>query len=182
MAEPEAGDALRPHAAPATQVVATTERAQVAVTLSPGGAFAVRLRQHSGDPWHVVAEGDIARWTIVPKAPPARALMEEATFGPISIHPALHRVLVDGVRVELARKQFDVLRYLAGSSPWFVTEEELVRRVWGRDPESVERATVHATVSRLRGHLADAGCRPNPIVTIHGVGWRLVAHEEWDVA
>lgn len=180
MAESESGAALHPQTVPATQIVATTERAHVAVTLSPAGTFAVRLRQGTGDPWHVVAEGDIARWTIVPKAPPARALMEEATFGPISIHPPLRRILVNGIRVEVPKKQFDVLRYLAGSSPWFVTEAELVRRVWGREPDSIERATVHATVSRLRTHLVDAGCPSNPIITIHSVGWRLVAHEEWE--
>jgi DNA-binding response OmpR family regulator len=78
---------------------------------------------------------------------------------------------VDGVEVELTRREFDVLEYLARRPEQAVTKDEILSGVWGfdfaGDPNIVE-----VYIARLRRKLA-VSSRTSPIVTLRGVGYRI---------
>jgi DNA-binding response OmpR family regulator len=79
-----------------------------------------------------------------------------------------HRVTVDGVAVELTRKEFDLLAVLAEDPGAVRTRGELLDRVW--DPHWYgPTKTLDVHVASLRRKLGDSSW----IETVRGVGYRL---------
>lgn len=103
---------------------------------------------------------------------PVRARMR---VGSLQLDPASREVRVHGRRVELASKEFALLRTLAGDPTRVFTKDELLRTIWGfRSPGSTRTLDSHAC--RLRQKLADGGERF--VVNVWGVGYRLVDSRE----
>jgi DNA-binding response OmpR family regulator len=93
------------------------------------------------------------------------------TVGPLQIDAAAHTVSVDGVAVNLTRREFDLLRALVEAGGRVLSREFLLDRVWGYTAAGeIESRTVDVHVRRLRQKLGRAGQR---IGTVTGVGYRL---------
>lgn len=93
------------------------------------------------------------------------------TVGPLQIDAAAHTVSVDGVAVNLTRREFDLLRALVEAGGRVLSREFLLDRVWGYTAAGeIESRTVDVHVRRLRQKLGPAGQR---IGTVTGVGYRL---------
>ena len=82
-------------------------------------------------------------------------------------------VFADGTRAELSQKEAELLRYLAANPGRIVSREELLSRVWGVSPRSVETRTVDVHVARLRAKLRDHERPEAMLVTVRGKGYRL---------
>ncbi len=80
-------------------------------------------------------------------------------------------VTADGARVELTRKEFELLQLLLAHPNTVFTREQLMERVWGTDFYGESR-TVDMHVRTLRQKLGAAGAL---IATVRGVGYRLEA-------
>ena len=92
--------------------------------------------------------------------------------GPIAIERATRRVLVDGARVELAVKEYELLLKLASEPQRVFTKEELLREVWGFRSLGRTR-TLDSHASRLRRKL-QAGA-PGPfVINVWRVGYKLM--------
>jgi DNA-binding response OmpR family regulator len=78
------------------------------------------------------------------------------------------RVLVDGVEVSLANKEFELLRVLLLRAGQVVTREEILREVWG-DPDLKTSKTLDMHMSWLRRKLGGE----RRIATVRGVGFRF---------
>jgi len=92
-------------------------------------------------------------------------------IGALEIDPASRSVLLDGTPVELAQKEFALLRALAGEPTRVFTKEELLRGVWGFRSLGATR-TLDSHACRLRKKLGRDGGRY--VVNVWGVGYRLV--------
>jgi len=90
--------------------------------------------------------------------------------GELEIDPAGRVTRLRGSRVELAAKEFALLRTLASSPTRVFTKEELLRDVWGFISMGATR-TLDSHASRLRRKLGNGGRRW--IVNVWGVGYRL---------
>jgi two-component system, OmpR family, phosphate regulon response regulator PhoB len=91
--------------------------------------------------------------------------------GPLQIDAAAHTVSVDGVPVNLTRREFDLLRALVEARGRVLSREFLLEHVWGYTAAGeIESRTVDVHVRRLRQKLGPAGPR---IGTVTGVGYRL---------
>ncbi|WP_246113425.1 response regulator transcription factor [Streptomyces montanus] len=97
-----------------------------------------------------------------PKPPAPRAISR----GPLRIDAARREVSLEGRRIEVTPKEFDLLYLLASNPDAIVPRHQLIQQVWGN---SWSRRTVDTHVSSLRGKLG-AG---DWIITIRGVGFRL---------
>lgn len=91
--------------------------------------------------------------------------------GLLSIDPATREVRVGERGVELANKEFELLRALAAEPERVFTKEELLRDVWGFETAGRTR-TVDSHASRLRRKLDPD--RGTYVVNCWGVGYRLV--------
>ena len=75
----------------------------------------------------------------------------------------------DGREIELAPKEFAVLRYLLEHKGWAVSREALLTRIWGTDYFGSDRV-VDNHIRKLRAALGSAG---GQIRTVVGRGYRL---------
>ncbi len=98
--------------------------------------------------------------------------------GGVRMEPSARRVIVDGVEIGLANKEFELLRVLLAHAGQVVSREEILREVWN-DPEMKTSKTLDMHMSWLRRKLGDsdhadhgtpAGRR---ISTVRGVGFRF---------
>jgi DNA-binding response OmpR family regulator len=92
-------------------------------------------------------------------------------IGDLFIDPSTREVEVSGRRVELANKEFSLLRALSAEPTRVFSKQELLRDVWGFRSLGKTR-TLDSHASRLRRKLdPDAG---RFIVNVWGVGYRLI--------
>ena len=95
--------------------------------------------------------------------------------GGVRMEPSARRVLVDGVEVGLANKEFELLRVLLAHAGQVVSREEILREVWN-DPEMKTSKTLDMHMSWLRRKLGDTDGAPastKRISTVRGVGFRF---------
>ncbi len=88
----------------------------------------------------------------------------------VSIDLLTRRVSRGGVDVDLTRREFALLEYLARSPGRVLTRTQILERVWGYDFDP-QTNLVDVTIGRLRRKLDD----PSLIETVRGVGYR--AHD-----
>jgi DNA-binding response OmpR family regulator len=94
-------------------------------------------------------------------------------FGRLLIDPTTRDVTVDGDRVDLSPKEFDLLYTLARSPRQVFSRRQLLSQVWDSAPEYQDSATVTVHVGRLRQKLEDNPDNPRWITTVWGVGYRF---------
>jgi len=80
-----------------------------------------------------------------------------------------------GELVRMARKEYEILRYLASRMGQVVTREELLTDVWSYD-EFPSTRTVDNHIASLRAKFEADTSKPRYLLTVHGVGYRLVNH------
>ncbi|MGZ5312219.1 MAG: response regulator transcription factor [Solirubrobacterales bacterium] len=91
--------------------------------------------------------------------------------GELVVDPVTRRVRVGSREVQLANKEFALLRALAGEPDRVFTKDELLRDVWGFKAMGRTR-TLDSHASRLRRKLDPEGLRW--VFNCWGVGYRLV--------
>ena len=91
--------------------------------------------------------------------------------GTLALDTESRTVTADGARVELTRKEFELLQLLLANPNTVFTREQLMERVWGTD-FCGESRTVDMHIRTLRQKLGAAGAL---IATVRGVGYRLEA-------
>ena len=94
-------------------------------------------------------------------------------FGQVQIDFRRYEAQRAGRPVEMTRKEFALLRFLASREDIVVTRDELLNKVWGFESYPITR-TVDNHVSSLRAKLETDPARPVHIQTVHGVGYKFV--------
>jgi DNA-binding response OmpR family regulator len=102
-----------------------------------------------------------------------RALGDQVLrVGPIVLDRSRRSVEVRGQPVELTFSEFELLQALMSRPGELFNRHELLRAIWGdsayRDPRGID---VH--VHHLREKLEDVPARPELLLTVRGVGYRL---------
>jgi len=103
----------------------------------------------------------------------------ELVVGTLRIDPATRQATVAGDELELTRKEFDLLAYLAARAGTVVTKREILAGVW-RQPYGGADKTVDVHLSWLRRKLGESAAEPRFLRTVRGVGVRLVDPDEVD--
>lgn len=104
---------------------------------------------------------------------PGKASHEEALrFGKLTIKPAQREVTMDDRPVPLTATEFDLLAYLATNPGIALTRDQLASHVWGYDSEGDTRL-LDTHIAHLRAKLEPNPSRPNYILTVRNVGYKL---------
>jgi DNA-binding response OmpR family regulator len=94
--------------------------------------------------------------------------------GTLALDPSSRTVTKDGEPVELAAKEFDLLRLLMSRAGEVVGREEIMDEVW--DPHWFgPTKTLDVHISWLRKKIEDEPSAPRFITTVRGVGFRFAA-------
>jgi DNA-binding response OmpR family regulator len=99
------------------------------------------------------------------------------TVGGLTVDPAARIVQLDGVELDLAPREFDLLRYLAERVGEVVTRRQLLVDVWQLTYGGAEK-TVDVHLSWLRRKLGESAQEPRYLHTVRGVGVRLAPPPE----
>jgi DNA-binding response OmpR family regulator len=105
-----------------------------------------------------------------------RPVETDVVVGGLRIEPASHRVTLDDDEIQLTRKEFELLLYLARHSGVVVPKRELLAEVWDQPYGGGER-TVDVHLSWLRSKLGESASAPVYLHTVRGVGVRFSAPE-----
>jgi DNA-binding response OmpR family regulator len=93
--------------------------------------------------------------------------------GGLVIDESTRTATLDGRPLDLARKEFDVLALLASRQGQVVTKRELLAEVWQQAYGGSDR-TVDVHLSWLRRKLGESAADPRYLISVRGVGVRLV--------
>jgi len=94
--------------------------------------------------------------------------------GGLRLDPAAHEATLDGVRLDLSRREFELLHYLTVHAGQVVTRRDLLTDVW-QMPYGGADKTVDVHISWLRRKLGETAQSPRYLHTVRGVGVRLSA-------
>lgn len=98
-------------------------------------------------------------------------LLEEATFGDLTLDLSTHDLRCGDRSVHLSGKEFEVMRMLMSSNARVVSKQDLLTRVWGGGTEASENSA-EAYVSFLRKKIAHLHSTVQ-ITTLRMLGYRL---------
>jgi DNA-binding response OmpR family regulator len=94
--------------------------------------------------------------------------------GDLALDFARHEVVVDGAPIHLTQTEFQVLSLLAREPGRVITRRQIMEELW-RSTHIGDQRAAYVHISNLRHKLERDPARPERIVTVRGVGYKLVA-------
>jgi len=94
--------------------------------------------------------------------------------GELAVDIETREATLGGAALDLTRKEFDFLAYLAERAGVVISKRELLAEVW-RQPYGGADKTVDVHLSVLRRKLGETAAEARYLQTVHGVGVKLVA-------
>ncbi|MBR0418205.1 MAG: response regulator transcription factor [Erysipelotrichaceae bacterium] len=98
-----------------------------------------------------------------------KAVSSRIIVGGLVVDEDAHTVTIDGERVDMANKEYELLLYLLKNIGNALTRQSIISKVWGYEYDSDDR-TLDTHMKLLRKDLKEYG---NYITTIRGVGYRF---------
>ena len=93
--------------------------------------------------------------------------------GELTIDPEGRRAFRGNQEIELTAREFEILQYLSGNIGRVVGRERLYEAVWGEDSFGCDN-TVMVHIRHLREKLERDPSSPEYIITVKGLGYKLV--------
>jgi two-component system response regulator VicR len=91
--------------------------------------------------------------------------------GPFHLDPSARVALMDGRRLSLTVREFDLLSFFVKHPRQAFSREELLASVWGWTHGDLSTVTVH--VRRLREKIEPDPTQPTLLLTVWGIGYRM---------
>jgi DNA-binding response OmpR family regulator len=110
---------------------------------------------------------------ILRRVQPPTELPENLSFDDVFVNFTCFDAQKGKKTLKLSRKEFGVLRLLAARTGQAVSRNEMLDEVWGHESFPTTR-TVDNHIASLRSKLEDDPANPRHLITIHGVGYKLV--------
>ena len=85
-----------------------------------------------------------------------------------------HEVSVNGERIRLALKEFELLEMLLRNAGRVMTRGQLIDRIWGADYVG-DTKTLDVHIKRLRTKIEPDPAKPRYLVTVRGLGYKFEA-------
>lgn len=110
---------------------------------------------------------------ILRRAQPPASAPDELRFDDVVVDFRRYEARKGDRVLDMTRKEFGVLRFLAARAGAVVTRDELLNEVWGYEATPTTR-TVDNHIASLRAKLEATPSQPHHLLTIHGVGYKWV--------
>lgn len=99
---------------------------------------------------------------------------DQIKIGRINVDFNSYNATENDQSVNLSSKEFDILHYLWKNKNKTVSRDELLSNIWGDDVFTTSR-TIDNFILKLRQKIEDNPNKPKKIITIHGIGYKLLA-------
>jgi two-component system response regulator RegX3 len=83
-----------------------------------------------------------------------------------------HEVSVNGERITLALKEFELLEMLLRNAGRVMTRGQLIDRIWGADYVG-DTKTLDVHIKRLRTKIEPDPASPRYLITVRGLGYKF---------
>ena len=110
---------------------------------------------------------------LLRRAEPSAPVPEEVRLGDAVVDFRRFEARKGNREVRMTRKEFGMLRFLASRAREPVTRQELLKEVWEYQHYPTTR-TVDNHIASLRTKLEDDPAHPVHLITVHGVGYKLM--------
>lgn len=94
--------------------------------------------------------------------------------GPVKMDIERHLVFVNGTKVAMPLKEFELLELLLENVNRVLTRGQIIDRVWGHDYFG-DTKTLDVHVKRLRSKIESDPARPEHLITVRGLGYKFEA-------
>lgn len=81
----------------------------------------------------------------------------------------------NGQEVKLSHKEFELVRYFEKNKGKVISRDELIKNVWNYSSELTTR-TIDNFIVKIRQKIENDPNDPKVIITVHGVGYKMVIH------
>lgn len=108
---------------------------------------------------------------------PAGQAEDLLEIGSLRIDRRRHLVTRNGSQVNLSQREYDLLLALVAACGAVIKRGDLLNRVWGEEWVGDPR-TLDVHIRWLREKIEDDPARPRKLLTVRGVGYRLVTPDE----
>ena len=98
---------------------------------------------------------------------------DQWSFGDVAINPTTREVSKASSPIDLTATEFNILSVLARAKGSALSRKQIFEAVWGPDHHGTYR-TIDNFIGQLRTKLEDNPSAPAFLVTVRGVGYRLV--------
>ncbi len=98
---------------------------------------------------------------------------EKIIIGKLDIDFDAYNAYKDGKSIAMTHKEFEILKLLCRKKNETVSRSSLLDEVWGYDQEITTR-TVDNFILKLRHKIEENSSHPKIILTVHGIGYKLV--------
>jgi hypothetical protein len=92
----------------------------------------------------------------------------------VAINPVTAEVWVDGRQVSVTEKEYLALVVLTARTGALVSKQDLATQVWPEYGGAVNDYNIEQVISRLRRKLEEEPEHPRYLITVRGLGYRLV--------
>lgn len=94
-------------------------------------------------------------------------------LGKIKLDFHTYNAWEDDAPVALTHKEFEILRYFWENKNKTISRSQLLEDVWGYEQDITTR-TIDNFILKLRQKIEDNPSHPKYIITVHGIGYKLV--------
>ena len=112
----------------------------------------------------------------IEKSSESEKLSQRLVVGDLEIDPQAHTVRCAGRAINLSPREFDLLLLLASQPDKVISTDELLVQVWGAEFVGQPQA-VYVHIRWLRQKLETDPDHPQRILTVRGVGYKLVPNK-----
>ena len=110
---------------------------------------------------------------LLRRAQPTAGAPDELRFDDVVVNFRSYEAHKNASLLEMTPKEFGILRLLAARPGEVVSRDELLNEVWGYDHYPTTR-TVDNHIATLRAKLENNPSEPSHLLTVHGVGYKLI--------
>ena len=110
----------------------------------------------------------VLRRNLDPSAPVSGML----NAGPVQMDVERHVVTVNGSKVSLPLKEFELLELLLENVNRVLTRGQIIDRVWGSNYYG-DTKTLDVHIKRIRSKIEDDPARPVHLMTVRGLGYKF---------
>ncbi len=108
---------------------------------------------------------------------PAPETSEVLRAGRILMDTEAHEVRVDGKKVKMPLREFELLELFLQNPDRVLTRNQILDRIWGLNYIG-DTKTLDVHVKRIRSKIEEDPSNPTALVTVRGLGYKLVSAAE----
>ena len=98
---------------------------------------------------------------------------DKMALGSVEVDFKSYTAVRTGKNIDMTPKEFEILKFLWQHRNQTVSRDQLLTNVWGYD-DTLSTRTIDNFILKLRQKIEDNPAKPKHIITLHGLGYKLV--------